>query len=87
MFTLSNAVLAVVEITCPACGYEFYLDEEDYEGEIQCPNCGALLKVKIERGEVKEILPLEEGIEEEEWIEDEDFWEDDEDEDFWEDEF
>ncbi len=77
----------MVEITCPSCGYEFYLEEEDYEGEIQCPNCGALLEVKIEKGEVKEVIPLEEGIEEEEWLDDEDFWEEEEEEEmFWEEE-
>ncbi|MCD6166710.1 hypothetical protein J7K19_08405 [bacterium] len=79
------------EITCPSCGYEFYLDENDYEGEIQCPKCGALLEVNIERGDLKEISLLEEGIEEEEWLEDEDFWEEEEeglewDEDLWEEE-
>ena len=84
-----DPVSIVPDITCPACGYEFYLDEEDYDDEIQCPNCGTLLHVTIERGEVKDIIPLEEGIEEEEWLEDEDFWEEEEEEEeefYWEEE-
>jgi uncharacterized Zn finger protein (UPF0148 family) len=79
-------VKTLPEIVCPACGYEFYLDEDDYEGELQCPNCGTLLDVRIERGELKDVIPLEEGLEEEEWLEDEDFWEEGEEETSWEEE-
>ncbi len=76
------------EITCPSCGYEFFLDEDEFEGEVQCPKCGALLEVTIEAGEVKEVILLEEGIEEEAWREDEDIWEEEEEmewetEEFW----
>ncbi len=76
---------AMPEITCPVCGFNFYVNEVSYEGEIQCPKCKALLEVVIEDDELTEIKVVTEGVEEELWEGDEDFWEEEEgEEELWE---
>ncbi len=83
------------EIVCPSCGAHFKIEEMDYEGEVSCPSCKALLHVIISEGVVEEVELIEEGFEEESWLEDEDLWETEEEEeedwglaeeDFWEEE-
>ncbi len=67
----------------------------DYEGEVTGPSCKALLHGIISKGGVGEVDLIEEGFEEESWLEDEDLWETEEEEeegwglteeDFWEEE-
>ncbi|WP_202617284.1 hypothetical protein [Candidatus Methanodesulfokora washburnensis] len=77
------------EITCPVCGFEFYMNESNYEGEIQCPKCKALLEVSIEDDELVEMRVITEGVEEELWEGDEEYWEEEEEEgeeEYWEEE-
>ena len=58
-------------ITCKSCGANISINEEDYEGTVECPECGALMYVVIIGGRVREVeLEEEEELgefEEEEW--------------------
>ncbi|RLG48809.1 MAG: hypothetical protein DRO06_00720 [Thermoproteota archaeon] len=72
----------VAQILCPSCGMTFALAEVDYDGEVTCPRCGSILYVVITGGEVESVEVLEEGLEEEYWLEDEDLWETEEEERF-----
>jgi len=84
------------EIVCPSCGARFSIEEVDYDGEASCPSCKALLHIVISQGEIEEVELIEEGYDEESWLEDEDLWETEEEEgeeiwgleeeDFWEEE-
>ncbi len=58
-------------IKCRSCGAKILIDEDDYEGTVECPDCGALMYVKISAGKVKEV-ELEEESEEE--LEGEEEW-------------
>ncbi len=45
-----------MKINCLSCGYSLDLDEEvycDYEGQIKCSTCSALLEVKLEEGRIR----------------------------------
>lgn len=46
-----------MKINCISCGFSINLDEvyEDYEGEIKCFTCQALLDVKMEEGKLKSV--------------------------------
>lgn len=54
----------LVTVTCPDCGEEVLIDEEDFEDdtiELLCPKCNTVLEVKdINEDEVDEII-LEEA--------------------------
>ncbi len=59
-------------ITCKSCGAEIEIEEEDYEGTIECPECYALIYVIVKNGKVRKVELEEEeeregGFEEEEW--------------------
>ncbi len=62
-------------IMCPSCLTEFEVKKRNYDGEVDCPTCGAVIHVKIEEGELKqaklalrleEDFSIEEGLEGEE---------------------
>ncbi|MDP8240868.1 MAG: hypothetical protein P9X24_17405 [Candidatus Hatepunaea meridiana] len=44
-----------MKINCLSCGHKLDLDEtyNDYEGQIKCFVCGALLEIKSEDGAIK----------------------------------
>ena len=46
-----------MKINCLACGHKFELDEayDDYEGQVKCFICGALLEIKAEEGSLKSL--------------------------------
>ena len=44
-----------MKVNCLCCGHKVDLDEEtyaDYEGQIKCFACGAILEVKTEEGKL-----------------------------------
>jgi len=47
-----------MKINCLSCGHSLELDEEsysDYEGQVKCYTCSALLEVKLEEGRIKSV--------------------------------
>jgi len=46
-----------MKINCLACGHKVELDNayDDYEGQVKCWVCGALLKIKSEGGNLKSL--------------------------------
>lgn len=46
-----------MKINCLSCGFKVDLDEtyEDYEGQIKCFTCQALLEIRIEEREIKSV--------------------------------
>ena len=43
------------EITCPACGAEFTVDEDTVlEGNFECPSCGETLNFEFEEDDTEE---------------------------------
>ncbi len=47
-----------MKINCLSCGHSLDLDADvycDYEGQIKCYTCSALLEVKLEEGRIKSV--------------------------------
>lgn len=46
-----------MKINCISCGFSINLDEtyDDYEGEITCFTCQAMLKIRIDEGRLKSV--------------------------------
>ena len=46
-----------MKINCLACGHNVELGEvyDDYEGQVKCYICGALLAIKTEGGNIKSL--------------------------------
>ena len=46
-----------MKINCLACGLRVDLDDayDDYEGQVKCFACGAILAIKTEEGNVKTV--------------------------------
>lgn len=46
-----------MKINCVSCGHKVELDDaySDYEGQIKCFACSALLEVKTEQGSIKSV--------------------------------
>jgi DNA-directed RNA polymerase subunit N (RpoN/RPB10) len=46
-----------MKINCLSCGHTIDLDEaySDYEGQVKCYACGALLEIKLEESLVKSV--------------------------------
>ena len=46
-----------MKINCLSCGHTVELDEaySDYEGQVKCFTCSALLEVKLEESHVKSV--------------------------------
>ena len=44
-----------IKLNCIACGHAFDLGDayEDYEGEVKCWGCTAVLEVKLHQGKLK----------------------------------
>ncbi len=58
-----------MKINCLSCGHKVDLDDvyDDYQGQIRCLTCGAMLEIKTEGGQLKSVIwanvspsPLEE---------------------------
>ncbi|MBI4764194.1 MAG: zinc-ribbon domain-containing protein [Deltaproteobacteria bacterium] len=48
-----------MKINCLSCGFSFELDDEtysDYEGQVRCYACSALLEVKLEENRIKSLI-------------------------------
>jgi hypothetical protein len=46
-----------MKINCIACGHKIDLDDayDDYEGQVKCYACNALLEIKTEEGKVRSV--------------------------------
>jgi hypothetical protein len=46
-----------MKINCISCGHKIDLDDayDDYEGQVKCYACNALLEIKTEEGNIKSI--------------------------------
>lgn len=59
-------------VACPSCGANFEIGQKSLEDEAICPECGVLLFIIIEDGELRTVVEVEEeelDEEEEEWEE------------------
>jgi transcription initiation factor IIE alpha subunit len=52
-----------MKINCLCCGHKVDLDDayDDYEGQVKCFACGAILEIKTEQGGVKHVRLLDSG--------------------------
>lgn len=46
-----------MKINCLSCGHNINLDDSysDYEGQVKCFACSALLEIKLDQGSVKKV--------------------------------
>ena len=46
-----------IKINCLSCGHKVDLDDAygDYEGQVKCFACSALLEIKAEQGNIKSV--------------------------------
>jgi ribosomal protein S27E len=46
-----------MKINCLSCGHKVDLDDvyDDYEGEVKCFACGAILNIKTQEGRLKSV--------------------------------
>ena len=46
-----------MKINCLSCGHTVVLDDayDNYEGQVKCLACGAILEIKTEEGNVKTV--------------------------------
>ena len=46
-----------MRINCLSCGHKVELDEayDDFEGQVKCVTCGALLEILTDEGQLKKI--------------------------------
>jgi len=46
-----------MKINCLSCGHKVDLDDvyDDYEGEVKCFACGAILHIKTDQGHLKSV--------------------------------
>lgn len=46
-----------MKINCLACGHTVVLDDayDNYEGQVKCFTCGAMLEIKTEEGNLKRV--------------------------------
>jgi hypothetical protein len=47
----------MIKVNCICCGFNITLDDsyDDYEGQVKCFTCSALLEVKLVEGMVKSV--------------------------------
>ena len=50
-----------IKINCLSCGFKIDLDDayDDYEGEVKCFTCNALLEIKLDQGNIKRVQVIE----------------------------
>ena len=46
-----------MKINCLSCGHNIDLDDSysDYEGQVKCFACSALLEIKLDQGNIKKV--------------------------------
>ena len=46
-----------IKINSPSCGFKIDLDDgyDDYEGQVKCFTCNALLEIKLDQGNIKKV--------------------------------
>jgi hypothetical protein len=46
-----------MKLNCLSCGHKVDLDDayDDYEGQVKCLACGAILDIKTDQGKIKKI--------------------------------
>jgi len=51
----------MIKVNCICCGFSINLDDayDDYEGQVKCFTCNALLEVKLAEGNVKSVKTLQ----------------------------
>ena len=56
--------MSYMRIRCLSCGHQVEVDESysEFEGDIKCVICGAILKCKFEDGNLKALTLVKEGI-------------------------
>ena len=49
-----------MKINCLSCGHTVNLDDtyDNYEGQIRCCACRALLEIKVEQGEIHKVVAI-----------------------------
>jgi DNA-directed RNA polymerase subunit N (RpoN/RPB10) len=62
-----------MKINCLSCGFSVNLTDayDDYEGQVRCFTCGAILEIKTQEGSVRSVksvkpfpgLPVKEALE------------------------
>ncbi|MBU1053958.1 MAG: hypothetical protein KKC46_09030 [Proteobacteria bacterium] len=53
-----------MKINCLSCGHNLDLDEEtysDYEGQVKCYACGALLEINLVEGRIRSVNILKQN--------------------------
>jgi len=52
-----------VKINCLSCGHKVELDDayDDFEGQVRCVTCGAMLEILTDQGQLKKIKALSRG--------------------------
>jgi len=50
----------MVKINCLSCGHKVELDDayDDFEGQVRCVTCGAMLEILTDQGKLKKIKAL-----------------------------
>ena len=50
-----------MKINCLSCGHKVELDDayDDYEGQVKCFACNALLEIKLDQGNIKKVQVVE----------------------------
>jgi len=46
-----------MKINCLSCGHNIHLDDAygDYEGEVKCFACRAMMEIKLDQGSIKKV--------------------------------
>ena len=50
-----------IKINCLSCGFKIDLDDayDDYEGQVKCFTCNAILEIKLDQGNIKKVQVVE----------------------------
>ena len=50
-----------IKINCLACGFKIDLDDayDDYDGQVKCFTCNAILEIKLDQGNIKKVQVVE----------------------------
>lgn len=50
-----------IKINCVSCGFKIDLDDgyDDYEGQVKCFTCNAILEIKLDQGNIKRVQVVE----------------------------
>ena len=50
-----------IKINCLSCGFKIDLDDayDDYDGQVKCFTCNAILEIKLDQGNIKKVQVVE----------------------------